>query len=514
MIKYQCRGFFLLVIIFFCLVLVPSLHALQVSGFYLNPRYENFSEFATSSPSSERMATTPIECTSFAAFKSAYHDSMINRKTNFSVHLNYTFAWSSITSIVDRARLEIYALDDYLHSSIKGNQWRASGSGSDAVITFTVAYDTTYQQELEITGRVNQILGSILSVGMNDEAKAKAIHDWVVLNVAYDTSYEGHSIYDALFAGSAVCEGYALLMFKMLKTCGIPVRIVSGNGKGEAHAWNLVYLCSAWFHVDATWDDPIPDVPGRLRYNYFNLSDSQIAANHTWDRNYYSAQAASTIYVEGICNNQNPGYAKTYYVPYLYADDYRSSWTGIALANSDQQNCRVQLSYYGENGTLIGRENKEMPAFGQSVFVAKIPAGTVGWIKIESSTNLDGLALIGQGTPPVMFDIDMKKTLHRRFLLSHLAADTSWRSLVMACNPNNTAASLTYSFYNQAGQHIASKNASIPVNGSSVVNLHALFGQSLAGSMVIESNQPITAFMLYDSLTTTWQAGLSALPLD
>ncbi len=512
--KYQCRGFFLLVTMFFCLVLAPSLYALQISGFYLNPRYEDFSEIATTFPSFARMATTPIECNSFAAFKSAYHDCMINRKTDFSVHLNYTFAWSDLTSIVDQARLEIYALDDYLHSSTKGNMWSASGSDNDAVLTFTVGYDTTYQQELEISGRVNQILASILSVGMNDEAKAKAIHDWVVLNVAYDTSYERHSIYDALFAGSAVCEGYALLMFKMHESCGIPVRIVSGEGKGEAHAWNLVYLCSAWFHVDATWDDPIPDVLGRLRYNYFNLSDNQIAVDHTWDRNYYSSQAANSTYVEGICDNQNPGYAKTYYVPYLYADDCRESWTGMALANSDQQNCNIQVSYFSQSGTLIDRENKEIPAFGQSVFVAQVPAGTEGWIKIEASANLDGLALIGQGTPPVMFDMDMKKTLHRRFLLSHLAADSSWRSLVVACNPNDAVANLTYSYYNQVGQHIATKNSSIPANGSDMVNLRGLFGQDLAGSMIIDSNQPITAFMLYDSLTTTWQAGLSALPLD
>ena len=45
-------------------------------------------------------------------------------------------------------------------------------------------------------------------------------------------------------------------------------------------------------------------------------------------------------------------------------------------------------------------------------------------------------------------------------------------------------------------------------------NLYTIFGQNLAGSMVIDASQPITAFMLYDSLTTTWKAGLSALPLE
>ena len=187
----------------------------------------------------------------------------------------------------------------------------------------------------------------------------------------------------------------------------------------------------------------------------------------------------------------------------------------MALANSDQQSCDVQVSYYSRSGTLLDRETKSIPAFGQGALAAATPSGTEGWIKIEASTNLDGLAMIGQGTPASMFDMDMKATLHRRFLLSHLAADSvNWHSIVMACNPNNVAATLTYSYYNQAGQLIATKTSSIPANGSVQDNLYTLFGQNLAGSMVIEASQSITAFMLFNSLTTIWKAGLSALPLD
>ncbi|MBN2706886.1 MAG: hypothetical protein JXR89_10655, partial [Deltaproteobacteria bacterium] len=136
-------------------------------------------------------------------------------------------------------------------------------------------------------------------------------------------------------------------------------------------------------------------------------------------------------------------------------------------------------------------------------------------IKIESSTALDGLALIGQSNPPLMFDMDMKSSLHTGFLLSHLAADAgNWNSLVMACNPNAAAANLTYKYYNQAGTLVASKASSIPAGGSVQDNLRNLFGRDLSGSMVIESSQPITAFMLYDSKTYDWRAGLSALPLN
>lgn len=495
----------------------PDSFALQDSLRVINPIYKDYYEsdlLYQERILGNRQATT-VSCSSYVAFKNALYAAMTNREVNVSLRLQYVFAFADVDSIVKQAFAEIGRSDDYLDFSWQTYNANWSGGNNDVTITIVFEYDTTLAQEAEITGKVNQVLASIISAGMSDEDKAKAIHDWVVLNVAYDTSLTRHSIYDALFDGLAVCEGYALLVFKMLDTCDIPVRIVYGSGNGGAHAWNLVYLCSAWFHVDATWDDPVPDVPGRVRYNYYNLSDNQIAADHTWDRSKYSAEAANTTYSEGICNNQNPGYANTYYIPYLFTEDgSRSSWTGMALANADQQSCSVKVSYFSETGTLLNTDDKTIPALGQSVFIAQTPSGMYGWIKIESSSSLDGLALIGEVNPDVMFDMDMKKTLHQHFLLSHLAADSSWRSLVMACNPNNTAATMTFSYYNQAGQLVATKNSSIPVNGSSRVNLYALFGQQLAGSMVIESTQPITAFMLYDSLTTSWQAGLSALPLD
>ncbi|NJL60259.1 MAG: hypothetical protein HC887_12140 [Desulfobacteraceae bacterium] len=117
-------------------------------------------------------------------------------------------------------------------------------------------------------------MGEIITSGMNDEQKVKAVHDWVVKNVQYDTSLVRHSAYEGLYSKTTVCQGYALLMFRMLKDSGINGRIVSGGN----HAWNLLYLCGNYYHLDATWDDPVPDVPNRVLYNYYNKSDSYMAS--------------------------------------------------------------------------------------------------------------------------------------------------------------------------------------------------------------------------------------------
>lgn len=89
----------------------------------------------------------------------------------------------------------------------------------------------------------------------------KKIHAWIEQNVAYDATLIKHSDYDALVPPyKTVCQGYALLSYKMLNQAGIQTKIVEGTAGGQAHAWNLVNLDGTWHHFDATWDDPIPDV--------------------------------------------------------------------------------------------------------------------------------------------------------------------------------------------------------------------------------------------------------------
>ena len=59
----------------------------------------------------------------------------------------------------------------------------------------------------------------------------------------------------------------------MLSEAGVSARYVFGTGHGENHLWNLVYLEGKWYHLDCTWNDPTPDTPSKVRYNYYNLSD-------------------------------------------------------------------------------------------------------------------------------------------------------------------------------------------------------------------------------------------------
>ncbi|MCD9020276.1 transglutaminase domain-containing protein [Cohnella silvisoli] len=172
--------------------------------------------------------------------------------------------------------------DDYLHYIVKTYGYNATFQGNTAAITFRFTYWETLTQTNEVKKRVTQTLSQVLTSGMNDHQKEKTIHDWIVTHIAYDKRLVSHSAYDGLINGRTVCQGYALLTYEMMKQAGIPVKIVEGTSRGIAHTWNLVRIGGQWYHLDSTWDDPVPDVAGRVDYNYYNLTDSQLRIDHRW----------------------------------------------------------------------------------------------------------------------------------------------------------------------------------------------------------------------------------------
>ncbi len=181
----------------------------------------------------------------------------------------------------------IYRRDDYLRYSMQRKTYEWTTRAGVTTIDFRFGYHATREEEEVVERQVQEILEEITTPQMDDHLLTRAIHDYVVANVEYDQGRREHSAYAALVKGRAVCQGYALLIHKMLQEAGIESRIISGQAGGENHAWNMVRLDDSWYHLDATWNDPIPDVPGRVLYDYYNRTDAQMRATHTWDEEAY-----------------------------------------------------------------------------------------------------------------------------------------------------------------------------------------------------------------------------------
>ncbi len=160
-------------------------------------------------------------------------------------------------------------------------------------LTFNYFYTPSevkkYRQK--IAERVNDILKSVTSPMHSLYERELALNDYLSKNVRYDESKkipkESYSPIGALFIGVAVCEGYAEAFKLLCDAAEIRCLIVQGSsakdGKTENHAWNIVSLDEKCYHVDVTWNSNkgLKFQPSR---DYFNLRDSVIANDHSWDR--------------------------------------------------------------------------------------------------------------------------------------------------------------------------------------------------------------------------------------
>lgn len=147
---------------------------------------------------------------------------------------------------------------------------------------------------------VDEILKRIITKKMTDVEKIKAVHDYIVLHTAYyenprlkpeDYPAEVFTIEGVLLKGEAVCQGYAETFQLFMEKLGISSRVVVGKDLIDlvGHAWNMVSLDGKWYHVDVTWDDPVPDQPDRVQYKYFLVTDEILSVDHSWNRKDYPA---------------------------------------------------------------------------------------------------------------------------------------------------------------------------------------------------------------------------------
>ncbi len=153
----------------------------------------------------------------------------------------------------------------------------------------------------------DEILNEIITEGMSEAEKVKAVHDYIVLHTAYynndrltpeDYPKDVFTTQGVLLKGEAVCQGYAETFQLFMDRLGIECKFVVGKDKNNnvGHAWNMVALDGRWYHVDVTWDDPIPDQKGKVQYKYFLITDEMLSADHSWNTNNYPA-CDSTDYI-------------------------------------------------------------------------------------------------------------------------------------------------------------------------------------------------------------------------
>lgn len=170
------------------------------------------------------------------------------------------------------------------------------------VLNYSIMWGETAAQRTQVDEFADSKISELGVSSMGEYDKVKTIHDFVIKYAHYDESKTNPNAYpyQMVTQQKGVCQAYAGLFYMLCKEAGIDVRIVikgdgdstsSGQTSGApiAHAWNLVKINGNWYHLDATWDDPINNQFDIVRWKYYLKGDSTMSSNHFWDRSAYPA---------------------------------------------------------------------------------------------------------------------------------------------------------------------------------------------------------------------------------
>ena len=242
-------------------------------------------------------------------------NNMRERNTNVTFTYMGSFGNLAAKELVSKAIEDAYSDDDnalpyegdYIYYSFSGYNFSLSISGSRFTADIAFRYHTTSGQEQEVTERVNSLLASWDTSSMSDMQKVKLVHDYIVTNVEYDYSYSKYSAYNALIEGSSVCQGYALLTYRMLRGLGLQTRIISGLGNSDRHAWNIVKVGNKYYNIDCTWDSNWSEYDTeagewKIDYHCYLLSDEDFV-NHKRDSQFLTEEFTE----------KHPMYMQSYY---------------------------------------------------------------------------------------------------------------------------------------------------------------------------------------------------------
>ena len=183
---------------------------------------------------------------------------------------------------------------DYILWCIKDLQYGARYTESADYyylnIGFSLSYYISQSMEASVTRKVDQIMARFnFTKNTDDYSKVLAIYDYICSNIKYSTEdNEGMSdefykftAYGALIENSAVCQGYAAALYRLLLEAGVDCRVIAGYDaeSGIGHAWNIVQLDGVYYNLDSTWD------AGYFNYLYF-LKGSSDFTDHIRDEAY------------------------------------------------------------------------------------------------------------------------------------------------------------------------------------------------------------------------------------
>lgn len=161
--------------------------------------------------------------------------------------------------------------EDYVDVQVEGiltNLAQKAEAGSDQSVQSRGAGSGTEKRGDAVGGKAEGAAEYTASAinRLSDEQKIRLVHDYVTDLLSYDSvhkdkenSHAKVTAYAALRYHQVVCQGYAVLTYRLLKEMGLRCRIETGDavvdGVKERHAWLRVSVGGRELYMDPTLDD-------------------------------------------------------------------------------------------------------------------------------------------------------------------------------------------------------------------------------------------------------------------
>ena len=155
-----------------------------------------------------------------------------------------------------------------------------SSDGREGRLRMQILYTPAEIETLKTTFRQKMLP---LMAGTADKSlvqREELIYSRLARQLRYQNtrSEQEHNLVGPMLASRGVCEGQNALLLYCLRRAGVTCVQVLGKGRTENHCWAMVWLNGEPVHCDVTWEKP---GKGVMLYRYFNLTDEQIARDHS-----------------------------------------------------------------------------------------------------------------------------------------------------------------------------------------------------------------------------------------
>ncbi len=234
-----------------------------------------------------------------ATYDQKVYDYIKQEMMNCSEYIYLTDFEISYTDAKDVFVDVLFENPDIIHVSPATYRFAYDKTGKYIAIlapNYIYSKDELPAKTAELKEHTDKLLSNI-DPAWNDEMKALALHDTIITNCRYSSdekiNSDDKSIYTAygsLVNEDAVCQGYTLGYNYLLNQLGIEAHVVVSEEMN--HSWSMVNIDGDYYHVDVTWDDPVPDRLGQVYHQYFLLSDAEILddishfQHYNWESDY------------------------------------------------------------------------------------------------------------------------------------------------------------------------------------------------------------------------------------